>query len=38
MCEIWNKYKMILVDYIQCIKYLIFKINLEFQDVKVYQS
>ena len=32
------KYKMIFVRYIQCIKYPIFKISLEFQDVKVHQS
>ena len=27
-----------LVDYIQCIKYSISKISLEFQDVKVHQT
>ena len=30
--------KMILVHYIQCIKHPIFKVNLEFQGVKFYQS
>ena len=34
-CEI--NYKMILVHYIQCMKYPIFKISFEFQDVKVHQ-
>ena len=29
---------MILVRYIQCIKYPIFEINPKFQDVKVHQS
>ena len=31
-------YIMILVDYIQCIKYSIFNISVEFQDIKCHQS
>ena len=38
MREIWNKYKVILVQYIQCIKYPIFEVSLEFQGVKINQS
>ena len=30
--------KMISVDYIQCIKYSIFNIRVEFQDIKFHQS
>ena len=31
-------YKTILVDYIQCIKYLFFNISIELQDIKFHQS
>ena len=31
-------YKMMLVDYIQCLKYSIFNISVEFQDINFHQS
>ena len=37
-CLQFNTYKIILVDYIQCIKHSIFSISVGFRDIKFHQS